>query len=128
MIILFAKDFQIREDLESYIRAEYGDDIEKNKALKIQIRGTREELRRLKLSDLTTVWGIKCVINDFPTAKEISDKNKPKAVSNGKLGAIAGIRAVESDNKKVKSNKKHGNRKSGKGNIGAGKRKTAKKV
>lgn len=62
-----AKDYENRIELEKYIRAEIGDDMQKNKEANLSITGTRAELERLKLSDTTTMWGIKCVINDTPT-------------------------------------------------------------
>lgn len=72
-----AKDFANRNELEAIIRVEVGDDIERNKDEGHTIRGTRAELKKLHLTDLTTVFGIKCVITDKPTTK-ISEEKKPK--------------------------------------------------
>ena len=52
------KDFSSRSDLEKEI-------ISKN--LKGVISGTREELARLGLSDMTILYDLKCVITDTPT-------------------------------------------------------------
>jgi len=53
-----AKNYSSRSELEKEIIA---------KEIKGIIYGTKEELARLGLSDLTTIHGIKCVITDSPT-------------------------------------------------------------
>ncbi len=62
-----AKKYNNRAELEKFIRAEIGDDMQRNKEANLSITGTRAELERLKLSDQSMVWGIKCVISDTPT-------------------------------------------------------------
>ena len=62
-----AKNYKSRNELEKYIRAEIGDDMERNKEANLSITGTRAELERLKLSDRSTVFGIRCEITDTPT-------------------------------------------------------------
>ncbi len=58
-----AKDYKNRAELEKFIRAEIGDDMKKTEV----IEGTRAELAKLKLSDRSTVFGIRCEITDTPT-------------------------------------------------------------
>lgn len=62
-----AKDFRNRKDLERYVQAEMGVDVQANKDAAHIITGTREELAGLRLSDSTTLYGIKCVITDTPS-------------------------------------------------------------
>jgi hypothetical protein len=59
-----AKDFANREELEAYIKKTFGETTE---AKQEEIRGTRAELKRLKLTDTTRIWGVPCVITDKPT-------------------------------------------------------------
>lgn len=56
--MLEAKNYSSRSELEKDIIS---------KDLKGIISGKKEELARLGLSDLTTVYGLKCVITDKPT-------------------------------------------------------------
>lgn len=63
-MILEAKNFSTREELENYVRQELDlTPVKKD----VEIQGTREELARLQLSDQTTFYGIKCVILDDPS-------------------------------------------------------------
>ena len=68
-MIIRAKNYSTRADLEAVARV--------FDTLKDTIEGTREELTRLKLDDLTTVYGIKFVITDTPTKFE-PQKEKPE--------------------------------------------------
>ena len=63
-----AKNYATRADLEVVAIA--------SDASKDTIEGTRDELARLKLSDQTTVYGVKCVITDNPTKIE-PQREKP---------------------------------------------------
>ena len=58
-----AKKYNNRAELEKFIRAEVSDDMKKTEV----ITGTRAELAKLKLSDRSTVFGIRCEITDTPT-------------------------------------------------------------
>ena len=69
-----AKDFKTRNDLEAYIQAEFGGSININRQAGHILSGKREELKKLHLSDLTTVFGVKCVITDLPTKDKIKKK------------------------------------------------------
>lgn len=71
-----AKEYKSRQDLEAVILVEVGGDIEKNKNTVPPhvIEGTREELAKLQLDDMTTVFGIQCVITDETTPKRIRGK------------------------------------------------------
>lgn len=64
-MILEARNFSKRIELEIMVRNELGltPDLKQGS----EIRGTREELNRLQLSDKTLFHGIKCIITDFPT-------------------------------------------------------------
>ena len=75
-MILFAKDYILRSDLEAVIRAKLGDDLATNR-VSHQIRGTRAELQNLSLDDTVTVFGVPCVITDLPT-EDIVKAKKPK--------------------------------------------------
>lgn len=72
--MISAKDFSKRSDLEDFISAEFGQDIEKNKSLAEVIIGTEEELKELQLSDTTTIFGIRCQTTDFPTKNKVKKK------------------------------------------------------
>jgi len=63
-MIIKAGDFQSRDDLERYIKADIGIASVKSDYI---IRGTGEELKKLRLSDIATVYGIVCQITDNPT-------------------------------------------------------------
>lgn len=65
-MIFEAKNYSTRADLENQIKKEVGTDIDTNRTSEHVIKGIREELKRLQLSDMTTVWGIKCLITDSP--------------------------------------------------------------
>jgi len=73
-----AKNYLNRNDLESVIRAEVGDNIEKNRQEKNTIKGTRQELKKLFLSDTSMVFGCKIIITDSPTTQILADKLKEK--------------------------------------------------
>ena len=74
-----AKNYLNRNDLETAIRIDAGTDIETNRSAGNIIKGTREELKKLHLTDETSVFGCKCVITDEPTSKILEEKiKKPK--------------------------------------------------
>ena len=58
IIIIKAKDFITRADLDSFVNCEYNHSIDDNKA-NVVIEGTVKELKNLQLDELTTVCGIK---------------------------------------------------------------------
>lgn len=72
-----AKDFQTRQKLEDYIKAEFGMNMEQNRLAGHTIIGTRKELKQKSLSDLTTCYGVRCIITDTPTAEIVKQKPKP---------------------------------------------------
>lgn len=74
-MVIKVKEFSTREDLESYIQAEFGTDIEKNRDSGNSISGTKYELASLSLSDTSRVFGIKCVSEDIKT-KDTSKHGK----------------------------------------------------
>lgn len=55
--ILHAKDYKDRDELDKTVRTIYGMDFEKNKETAI-IKGSKEQLKRLHLSENTTVYGV----------------------------------------------------------------------
>ena len=77
-ITINAKDYISRPDLESFICAEIGQDISKNRASDNVIVGTRDELKQFGLSDTVSVFGIRVKITDTPISKILSDKKKNK--------------------------------------------------
>ena len=66
-----AKNYATRADLENAVTKALGQNMEDNRLGGHGIEGKREELARLYLSDLTTVYGISCTILDEPTKPEI---------------------------------------------------------
>jgi len=62
MIILQANDFVARDELDRHIESSLQN--ESILAEEYEIHGTREELKRLKLSGNTTVYKVKCVVTD----------------------------------------------------------------
>ena len=68
-MILKAKNFSNRQDIEKYVANKYGLTPDKKAHT---IEGTREELARLGLSDRTVFWGIACEITDDPTKAKIN--------------------------------------------------------
>jgi len=71
-IVLKAKDYATRSDLETKVRNTFDLTPDKKDA---RIDGTREELARLQLSDRSIFWGIPCKITDTPT--EIKTQKEP---------------------------------------------------
>lgn len=86
-ITILAEDFLTRQDLETYIQAEFGQDIQANKKDGIIIKGTRKELKELNLSDTSNVWGVKCKITDFSTKDVLRDKDLRLRIKEGKKEA-----------------------------------------
>lgn len=78
MAKIIAKEFSKRNDIEAFIRAEFGTNMIENEVHVIE--GTRAELKILHLSDTSRIYGIKCVITDTSTKKLLADKHK----QNGK--------------------------------------------
>ena len=66
-IKILAVDFASRQNLESYISAEYGQDIDANRLKDFIIEGKREEFKKLQLDDQNIIYGIKVRIVDSPT-------------------------------------------------------------
>lgn len=71
-----AKQFNSRQDLEDYLKIKADTNIEANKTAGHTIKGTAEELKKLHLSDITSVFGCRVVVTDFPTDKKIEAKIK----------------------------------------------------
>lgn len=59
-----AKAYLLRPDLESVIAAECGTDEKRNREAGHVITGTAHELRFLGLSDTSTIFGVRCVIEE----------------------------------------------------------------
>ena len=76
MAIFNAKLYLTRSELEKDILKEVGGDIELNRAAWHEILGKFEELRKLQLSDSSTVFGIKCRYTVQPK-KEERPKERP---------------------------------------------------
>lgn len=78
MPILFAKNFQSRKDLDS--------DVSKLTSLDaVVIKGTREELKRLHLSERTTVFGVLCEVTDPGLKKKVFEKPERGEIFKSKL-------------------------------------------
>jgi len=78
MKVIEANKYNKRQELEDFVRINFGNDIKENRDADLKIKGTRAQLARLQLDDRTTVWGIKCVITDVPTDKLNEDREKTK--------------------------------------------------
>ena len=76
-MIIQAKNFKNRADLENEVRNKFGLTTEIKDSV---IKGTREELAKLQLSDRSMFYGIRCEITDTPTQPKIESK-----VARGKL-------------------------------------------
>lgn len=63
-MIFESKQYRTRNNLERVIQAECGNNVQANRDLGHEIRGTSDDLKRLKLSDTSTVFGVKCVITN----------------------------------------------------------------
>ncbi len=75
-MIFQAKNFSKREELENEIRNKIGLTPDRKSDT---IRGTREELEILRLSDRTVFWGLNCIIADEPTLmKTQQEVEKPQ--------------------------------------------------
>lgn len=72
-----AKDFNNRNDLNAYIIAEVGNDIQANRVAGHIVQGTFNQLKRLHLMDTSTIFGCKIKITgDKSTKKLIEAKIK----------------------------------------------------
>jgi len=60
-MIFQAKKFKTRSELDTAILSQCGNDIKDNRKTHT-IKGKREELKNLSLSDTTSVWGVQCEI------------------------------------------------------------------
>ena len=79
---IFAKNFLLRYDLENEVRNKFG--LTADPKPEHTIEGTREELKRLFLSDRTVFWGIRCIITDSPTLpKKVSKVNRGERFKSG---------------------------------------------
>lgn len=69
MTSIKAKGFSNRDSLEDYVKSIVGltSDIKSG----YEISGTREELRKLHLTDQNVFWGIVCRITDDPTKQRV---------------------------------------------------------
>ena len=74
--IISVKEFATRGDLEFAISSKYA--LTADVKVGVEIRGTREELERLQLSDRTSFWGIVCVITDTPTEPKAQVERPPR--------------------------------------------------
>ena len=71
---ILANQFLNRQDLEDAIKVQVGTEIEENRKAGHLILGTREELKKLHLSDTSLVFGIKVVATDITTTQILADK------------------------------------------------------
>jgi len=76
-MIIQAKQYKNRQDLELFVKNNYG--LTPDLKTDITIKGKRDELEILQLSDRRLFYGIKCEISDKPTKiKEITKVNRKK--------------------------------------------------
>lgn len=71
-----ATDYLNRNDLESAIRAEVGDDMQANRTSGHAVQGTRKDLEKLRLDDTKVIFGVRVTITDTPTKQLLKDKIK----------------------------------------------------
>ena len=77
-IIFYVSNYLTRQDLEADIKSRAGVDSKKNEEAEHEIRGTKKELKQKRLSDQTTIWGIKCISSYGSTQKDLRDKLKKR--------------------------------------------------
>ena len=85
--IIKASDFERRQDLEDHVRNKVG--LTPKLKEDYLLKGKREELKKLHLSDRTIFWGIHCEITDTPT-KPKKNLVKPKRGKKAKTFGIMG--------------------------------------
>lgn len=78
-MIFLAKNYLSRADLNKAVSAEVGLSIQKNKDESHIIKGTRDQLKKLHLSDTCVFFGCKVVITDRPTKKLLEEKYGAKS-------------------------------------------------
>jgi|TARA_Y100000310_G_scaffold333028_1_gene409745 hypothetical protein len=93
--IIKASNFERRQDLEDHVMNKVG--LTPQLKEDYIIKGKREDLKKLDLSDRTIFWGIRCEIADTPT-KPKKNLVKPE---RGKKAKTFGIEGSEKS-KKVK--------------------------
>jgi len=77
-----AEKYNTRTDLENDVRNKIG--LTSEVKDKHTVEGTREDLARLKLSDRSIFWGMKCIITDSPTKIEPkSEADRGKKFKSG---------------------------------------------
>lgn len=79
MTILKAADYASREELENKVRSLVP--LTPEAKPDYQIKGKRDELARLLLSDIRSFYGISCVITDSPTVPK--DQRSIEKVNRG---------------------------------------------
>lgn len=79
MIDIFAKDYSTRDSLEQAVIQAVGATSDPKNTHRIV--GTRTELKTLGLSDLRSVYGVRCVVTDTPT----DTKKKGEKVDRGEI-------------------------------------------
>ena len=82
MIIILAKDFNLRSDLENHVRNKIG--LTPNLKPDYLIQGTKQELNKLSLSDKSIFWGIRAEIIDEKGKKVVAKKEKNN-INRGKI-------------------------------------------
>jgi len=80
---IFTKDFNLRIELENYVRNTIGLTIGIKPEYVIQ--GTKQELKKLSLSDKSLFWGIKVEIIDENGEKAIEEKKEKNNTKRGKI-------------------------------------------
>jgi len=83
MIIILAKDFNFRSDLENHVRNTKGLTPELKPDYIIQ--GTKQELSKLSLSDKSIFWGIRSEIIDDKGKKVITLNKEKSNINRGKI-------------------------------------------
>lgn len=87
MEIILAKNFDLRSDLENYIRSKIGLTLTTKEDY--IIKGIKQELNKLSLSDKSIFWGIRVEIIDKEGEKVI--KKKKKNITNRGKKVKSGI-------------------------------------
>jgi cupin superfamily acireductone dioxygenase involved in methionine salvage len=66
--ITLSKDVDTREELDNFVRTNFGEDHEKNR--EVTLEANSETLQKLNLSEDTTVFGVRITKNDVIEAPE----------------------------------------------------------
>ena len=75
-MIIKANKFSRRSDLEREVNRLVGKTVDPKPDY--EITGTVKDLKKLRLSERNTVWGVKCIATDAPPVKKVKRPQRGK--------------------------------------------------